>query len=600
MGKELVMGNQAIALAALDAGVECVFGYPGTPSTEIVETIYRNKKSKVYVEWSVNEKVALEIAAGASYSGSRCMVVMKQVGLNACTDPAMNLSYIGVNGGLVLVVADDPGPISSQTEQDTRMFAFYAKLPLFDPSSTEEAYDMVQDAFEYSEKYNTLVLLRPTTRVCHSYAGIHRRFRLDSRVKKGFYRNDKWFCFPHLSYLNHIKIETRYQDLRRAFDKYKCNACIGKGKVLIIACGINFAYAQEAIKFLGLHIEEYMLLKISTIPLPEKILSEALKKVGEVVVIEELEAVVERYLYYLCSFKNIKMPKVYGKLSGDVKIAGENYVYEIIGLLEKVFCRESKVESYQGDNIKERKMSLCAGCPHRASFYVVKFALKSRDTVFCGDIGCYTLGKMEPLNMLDTCLCMGAGITMGLGIQLKNPEKIVVSFIGDSTFFHTGIQGVVNAIYNNNNITIIILDNLSTAMTGGQPTPETGAVEGTQDNRISIEQVILGLGITKFATVSPYDFDKAVQSVLQMVELDGVKVIIFRAPCKKTKSKEREASIDNEICTNCGECIYEIGCPALSFQNGTIQIKEEECNGCGLCATICGKHAIKIQSRRRL
>lgn len=600
MNQVLAMGNQAIALAALDAGVECVFGYPGTPSTEIVETIYKNKSREVYVEWSVNEKVALEVAAGVAYSGSRCLVAMKQVGLNVCADPAMNLSYIGVNGGLVVVVADDPGPISSQTEQDTRMFAFYSKLPLFDPSSPEEAYDMVHDAFEYSEKYNTPVILRPTTRVCHSYAGIQRKIKSVNTISKGFCRNDKWFCLPHLSYLNHIKIETRYQQLEEDFEKYKYNTCIGEGKKLIIASGVNYAYVREAVNILGLQITEYTLFKISTIPLPVNILSEILKKVDEVVVIEELDAVIERYLYYLCSYQNIKIPKIYGKLAGDIKIAGENYVDEIIELLAKIFCREHKENRYETNSIKERKMSLCAGCPHRASFYAVKRALKNRDTVFCGDIGCYTLGKTEPLNMLDTCLCMGAGITLGLGIQLKNPEKTVVSFIGDSTFFHTGIQGIVNAIYNNNKITIIILDNLSTAMTGGQPTPETGAYESIDDHKISIEQVLLGLGVTHLVTVSPYDFDKAIQSILQMVDLAGVKVIIFRAPCRKIQIKKREASINIENCTNCGKCMHETGCPALFWQNDTMQIKREECNGCGLCVNVCSSHAIHIRQGGQL
>lgn len=594
MKKELMMGNQAIAHAALDAGVEFVSGYPGTPSTEIIETINSNKEENVYVEWSVNEKVALEIAAGAAYSGYRCLVTMKQVGLNACSDPAMNLSYIGVEGGLVLVVADDPGPISSQTEQDTRNFAIYSKIPLLDPSTPEEAYSMTQYAFELSEKYNTPVILRPTTRICHSYAAIHRKKHNLATRKKGFEKNDKWVCLPTLSYMNHIKVEKRFKDLIREFELQQSIEICGTGDVLIITSSVNYCYAVEAIEYLRIKKRRYTIVKASTIPFPEQHISNLLRDKKCIVVLEDLDAVIERYVYYLYSKMGIIAPKIYGKISGDIKEAGENSVDEIIELFKNIFDHNDclKEETNKVDiRMDIKKPTLCAGCPHRASFYVVKQAMKRRNSIFCGDIGCYTLGKMQPLNMVDTCLCMGASITIGLGLQKVNPHSTVISFIGDSTFFHTGIQGIINGIYNNGKLTIIILDNESTAMTGGQPTPEIGALNEPA-NFIRIEQVLKGLGIKQISIISPFEVKKAVRILEETVDLKGIKVIIFRAPCTKKQNSIQKISVDRNKCSNCGLCISELGCPAMSMKDRNIKINEQLCNGCGLCIEICKNQAI--------
>ena len=594
MKKELLMGNEAIALAALDIGVEFACGYPGTPSTEIIETIYTRKDENVYVEWSVNEKVALEVAAGAAYSGYRCLVTMKQVGLNACSDPIMNLSYIGVEGGLVIVVADDPGPISSQTEQDTRNFAMYSKLPLLDPGTPEEAYAMTQYAFELSEKYKTPVILRPTTRVCHSYAGVKRKKSIFHIQRKGFEKNDKWVCFPSLSYLNHLKVEKRFDDLANEFILSKFAKVYGSGDVLILASSVNFSYAFEAIRYLNIDEEEYVLFEASMIPLPEQLVCNLLERKKCVVVLEDLDAVVERYIYYLYAKAGMAAPQIYGKISGDVKKAGENTVDEIIGLLKKVFGHNEFLEDYpinNGVDIEPQKATLCAGCPHRASFYIVKKAMKNRDAIFCGDIGCYTLGKMSPLNMVDTCLCMGASITMGLGLQRTNPQKTVISFIGDFTFFHSGIPGVINGLYNNSKLTVIILDNSSTAMTGGQPTPEIGAID-VSTQKISIEQVLRGAGVMNIKTVSPFEIQKAIKIVEDTVDQKGIKVIIFREPCKKKSHMSQEIVIHTDKCNGCNSCITELGCPAMAIRNGSIEIDKYECNGCGLCVEVCKKRAI--------
>lgn len=592
MNKELMMGNQAIALAAIDAGVSYVSGYPGTPSTEIVETIFKNKTSEIYVEWSVNEKVAFEVATGAAISGYRALVAMKQVGLNVCSDPVMNLSYIGVKGGLVLVVADDPGPISSQTEQDTRNFAIYAKLPLFDPSSPEEAYEMTQKAFDISEKFCTPVILRTTTRVSHSFSGVYRKYDKSLTVERKFEKSQKWVCFPALSYKNHIKVEERFINFKHEFEQLSFYHTYGTGKVMIITSGINYAYVKEAIDYLFLKPEQYVLLKAATIPLPDNLISDLIKNVNKIIVIEELDSVIERYMYFLLA-KTGKKLVISGRMSGDVKIAGENTIEEIIDLLRKEFGVPGYINKVNNEQIvlKQKGANLCAGCSHRAAFYAVKQAMKGKDAIFCGDIGCYTLGKVAPLNMVDTCLCMGAGITMGLGMQKVNPRSIVISFIGDSTFFHTGVQGVINGIYNNGKLTIVVLDNSSTAMTGGQPTPETSEISQS----IQIEQVLEGLGVSVIKTVSPFELSKAIDTVRKTVELEGIKVIIFRSPCKFKMLSSKKAVVKQDICNGCNYCINEIGCPAMNIVNGIIEIDKMNCNGCGLCVKVCKKDAVSLQ-----
>lgn len=592
MKKELVMGNQAIALGALDAGVSCVCGYPGTPSTEIIETIYKCKCEDIHTEWSVNEKVALEVAAGASYSGYRSLVTMKQVGLNVCADPAMNLSYIGVEGGMVIVVADDPGPISSQTEQDTRMFSCYAKIPLLDPQTPEEAYNMTKYAFELSEKYKTPVILRPTTRICHSYTGIIRKMRKQSTIKKGFVKKDEWVCFPTLSYINHLKVEKRIDELKRGFELLPFYEIEGSGNTLILTSSVNYSYVMEAINFWGIEKNKYTLVAITTFPIPERLIDRLLVGKEKVLILEDLDAVIEKAVYSLCGKMERNIPQIIGKEMGVIKKAGENSVDEVIELLGSIFelSESILVKNVCDKKISSRKPALCAGCPHRAAFYVVKQAMKGENAIFCGDIGCYTLGKMPPLNMLDTCLCMGAGVTLGLGIQIYNPESKVISFIGDSTFFHTGIQGILNGIYNNENLTVVILDNSSTAMTGGQPTPEAGAI-AMETSKISIEQVLAGLGVKKISTISPLKLKRAIEVVKETIMHDGIKAIIFKAPCKKKQKEIKKVKIQRDKCNNCGLCISELGCPAIHENNDLVAIDTQNCNGCGLCVQICKKKA---------
>ena len=587
------MGNEAAALGAVHAGVNMVCGYPGTPSTEILEAAAKNNDGSLYVEWSVNEKAALEAAAGCAYAGGRVLVTMKQVGLNVAADPLMSLAYVGVKGGMVIAVADDPGPISSQTEQDTRHFAQFSKLPVFDPSSVQEAYDMMKDAFELSEKYGTPVIFRPTTRVCHGYATIDTAEIYRKHAPEGFIKDSgRWVIFPKLSYNNHIKIEERNELLQTELSSYKYNAVGGNrhAKKGIACGGVSCAYVQEA---LG-EFCDVKLLKISTPhPFPERLAEEFLDGLDEVMVFEELDPVIERELVYLCG-KTGKSVKIRGKLTHDTPNAGE-YSVEIVKdvLADYLGIENEKVSLPEPPPLPVRPPVLCAGCPHRGSFYAVKQACKGRKAVFCGDIGCYTLGNAQPLDMTDTCLCMGSGVTIAQGIHIAEPDTLCFAFIGDSTFFASGITGVVNAVYNQNDIILVVLDNSTTAMTGHQPHPGTGrTMMGEIVQKISVEKILEAVGVTRIVSADPLDFRESVEAVKSVADEKGVRAVIFRSPCIALSRPEPSLHVDSESCIGCMKCIKELGCPAVVNKNGKAFIEESLCCGCGLCGQICPVSAI--------
>lgn len=609
MHKEFLMGNEAIALGAIAAGVNLIAGYPGTPSSEVLETAAKRRSKDIYVEWSVNEKAALEVAAGASYTGARSLVTMKQVGLNVASDPLMSLEYVGIKGGMVVLVADDPGPISSQTEQDTRHFAAFSKLPCFDPTSAQEAYEMIQEAFEYSEEYGTPVFFRPTTRVCHGYASIEIKDEEEytSHTAEGFVKDSsRWVIFPRLSYQNHKKIEARNAALSEVFSNYSRNKIYPAGEKNrtsrkgIAASGISFTYALETLEALGMT----RLLKVATPhPFPEKLAVEFLEGLDEVLCIEELDPVLERELTYLCGKYHLPV-KIYGKLTGHTVNAGENTrdsVYQNISdYLGISACRTEAVSACEDTSfvapptLPVRPPVLCAGCPHRASFYAVKAAMKGRKTIFCGDIGCYTLGNAMPLDMVDTCLCMGAGLGIAQGIGHIEPDTSCFAFVGDSTFFASAITGVINAVYNQANMTLIILDNSTTAMTGHQPHPGTGrTMMGELVQKINIEAVLRGIGITTVETVNPLDHKAAVSCVKRTADLPGVKAIIFKSPCIAIDKPEAPLFVEEESCISCKKCIRELGCPALVIQNNKVTIDASLCTGCTLCAQLCPTGAIQ-------
>ena len=661
MAKQMIMGNQAIALGALKAGVNLVAGYPGTPSSEIIEFISKYKsKTGTYVEWSVNEKAAAEVAAGASYAGSRTLVTMKQVGLNVASDPVMCLSYVGVKGGMVIVSADDPGPISSQTEQDTRNFAQYSKLPCFDPSTPLEAYEMIQEAFELSEKYNTPVILRPTTRVDHAYESMDFPELSECRKRGEFEKDSKrWVIFPRSSYNNHKRIFERNEKVLPAeFSQSKWNKvveysrseCIEttaktqpKSQVVSIspsdnsttvspvafaAGGISYCYLMEALSLLGL--KNIPVLKIGTpYPFPKPLAEEFLKSHEQIVVFEELDPVIEENLIKIAGLARVNC-QIRGKLDGTVPEAGELSVEIIKGIINTVVecpqsgciettsngetvvsIRPSDYSTTGTPDLPVRPPVLCAGCPHRGAFYAVKQAMKGKKTVYCGDIGCYTLGNAMPLDMTDTCLCMGADITMAQGFYHNEPDRYCFSFIGDSTFFASGITGVVNAVYNQAKQTICILDNSTTAMTGHQPHPGTGVtMMGEIVEKISIEKILNAIGVKPVITVNPFDQKAAVDAVKAASETPGVSAIIFKAPCiaiaqKVGWEKPHALTVDNTKCIGCRKCINELGCPALSVSNVVstgsttgkgmrlVEIDKSLCTGCGLCSQVCPVQAIE-------
>ena len=603
MHQEFLMGNQAIALGALAAGVRLVAGYPGTPSTEVLETVAKNRQENTYVEWSVNEKSAMEVGAGAAYTGARTMVTMKQVGLNVAADPLMSLEYIGVKGGMVILVADDPGPISSQTEQDTRHFARFSKLPCFDPSTVQEAYDMVQEAFEYSEKYGTPVFFRSTTRVSHGYASIQVKDVEEYKnvEPEGFVKDTKrWVIFPKLSYQAHINIEARNEELAKVFSQYKRNLLLPaeddckERKKGIATGGLNYTYVTEAMADLG-QLRE---LKVSTPhPFPEQLAVEFLTGLEEVLCIEELDPVIERELIYIAGKYHLPV-KILGKLSHHVKNSGENTRDSVLADIAAFMGRQLPEQGENGQAVPAPELPvrppvLCAGCPHRASFYAVKKAMQGRKTIFCGDIGCYTMGNAMPLDMVDTCLCMGAGLGIAQGVGHIEPDTSCFAFVGDSTFFAAAIPGVVNAVYNQAEMTLVVLDNSTTAMTGHQPHPGTGhTMMGEVVAKVNIEAVLQGIGVTAVETVNPLDLDKSIEVVRKMAGMPGVKAIIFKYPCIAITKPEGKMAVDIDKCVGCRKCIREIGCPGLIIRDGQVTIDESLCTGCGLCSQICPFEAI--------
>lgn len=644
MTKRLLMGNEAFACAALESGVGVVAGYPGTPSSEVIETVAARvadgSAQGVHVEWSTNEKAALEVVAGASYAGARTLFTCKQVGLNVASDPLMSLNYVGVKGGCVLFVADDPGPISSQTEQDTRRFASFAKIPVFDPADIEQGFDMMKAAFELSERYRTPVIVRPTTRVCHSSTFVDTEERVQARSADGFVKDDsKWVIFPARAYRGHLEINERLARIAEEFsgagsasdsackDLSQFNPVFERGyapKLGIVCGGVSTAYALEALDFLAerMPLPAYRFMQVGTpFPFPDEAASKFLDGLDRVIAFEELDHVIEDELVRLVglrAMRGLHPVRVYGRRSGDARAAGENSVEDIFERLARFFARaELEAEGLAGLDLEAaveeqavplsetqpadvelpvRPPVLCAGCPHRGAFFAAKQALRKMRVrgVFSGDIGCYTLGNAAPLDAVDTCLCMGAGITMAQGLGIVEPDVRQIAFVGDSTFFASGLTGIANAVYNQHDITVCVLDNSTTAMTGGQPHPGIGrTLMGKQSEPLSIEAALGALGIACIERANPHRFEEGVSAVMRAVEHPGPSAVIFRAPCVNLIKPEASVSIDAQGCTGCRKCITSIGCPAIGFDGARAFIDESLCVGCGLCVQVCPFDVIK-------
>ncbi|MTI48383.1 MAG: indolepyruvate ferredoxin oxidoreductase subunit alpha [Firmicutes bacterium] len=609
MIKKILTGNQAIGIAAIECGLNLATGYPGTPSTEILETVFENSADDTYVEWSVNEKVALEVGGGAAIAGARVLTTMKQVGLNVAADPFMGLTYLGVQGALVIAIADDPGPHASQTEQDTRMFAKYSNVPIFDPSSPQEAYSMTKAAFLLSETTKLPVIIRPTTRVCHGSGIVEITNEITPYKPKGFYKSSKWVIFPKLSYQNHIKLEEQQKEISKIHSDNEFNYIKGNGKLGIATGGITATYVDELTKD---YLDDICILKVGNpYPFPDELGQKFLEQVDRVLVLEELDPVIEEALIEL-SFKNKKVD-ILGKKSNHIHYAGELKINYVKSVLEDYFCnlndislkevsatsensmkyRDSDINEIDTIDLPHRQPTLCAGCPHRASFYAVKEATKKLDVVYSGDIGCYTLGNAKPLEVIDTCLCMGAGITMAQGLHHINPDTKNISFIGDSTYFHTGIPGIINATYNDVDMTIIVLDNKTTAMTGNQYHPGIEAtIKGQKKKMLDIGKIASACGVEHISYGNPYDIEDSIKKVQEAVNYKGTSLVIFRSPCVSKLNTKSYYTIDNELCKNCNKCIDDLGCPAL-YNDGLPHIDKTMCTGCGICKFTCKFGAIR-------
>lgn len=634
--RRLLMGNQAIAFAALEAGVNVACGYPGTPSTEIVETIAANNPAgAVHVEWSTNEKAALELAAGVSYSGGRVIVTCKQVGMNVAADPFMSLAYVGTRGGMVVVVADDPGPISSQTEQDSRQFAQFAHVPVLDPSTPEEAYRMTKAAFELSESYGMPVILRPTTRVDHGCASIEVADDPASCPRhtiEGFEKSSDFVIFPSLSRRAHQRMAADLAVVAKdfctsPFNKLSEHVRDDYELYLGIACsGDCRGYVLEALDLLsaaadgaGVELPSYRLFQVGTpYPFPEGLGRDFLLGLSDALVVEELEPVVERSLIQMSgpvAANAIITPcptTVHGRLDATTPTAGE-YSTELLVPIIADFLGVPDLASAAlpacaqeppADLLPPRPPVLCAGCPHRASFLAVKEAAAGRKVAYSGDIGCYTLGCHKPLETTDTCLCMGAGVTVAQGLQTAarlrgDDETLHVGFVGDSTFFASAMTGLANAVYNRHRMVLCALDNATTAMTGSQPHPGTGVtLMGTRSKPISIPEVCRALGCDLVEVVDPLDRPAAVEAARRALACDGVAVLVLRSPCIQLFRPLDPAWV-NRLCVGCGRCVRTTGCPALSMAavegsaRGQARIDETLCYGCDLCVGSCPFGAIE-------
>lgn len=571
--KIIMLGNEAIARGAFEAGVKVSSAYPGTPSTEISESL--SKYNEVYTEWAPNEKVALEVAFGASFAGVRSLACMKHVGLNVASDPLYTFSYTGVNGGSVIVVADDPGLASSQNEQDTRMIARAAHVPLLEPSDSMEAKEFIKFAYELSEKYDTPVILRTTTKLSHSQSIV----ALSDRVEvedKAYERNvKKYVMMPASAIGRHIVVEERDNKIAKDGCSFSINKMeLNDRKIGFITSGIPYQYVKEV-------CPNASILKLGLInPLPKKLIEEFINSVDTVYIVEELEPVIEEQVRsWGFAVKGKELFTKQGEYSAN--------------MLKKVIFGTSD-QIFDKKDAPNRPPILCPGCPHRSVFSV----LNKMKIHAAGDIGCYTLGAVAPLGVIDSTLCMGASISSLHGIEKARGKEFLknwVAVIGDSTFLHTGINSLINLVYNKSTGTVLILDNRTTGMTGHQEHAATGkTLKGEVTNAIDLTNLCLAIGVPNVVTVDAFDVVELEKTIKQAVNSDVLTVIIAKAPCALLKGQKfpYKCECDIEKCKKCGMCL-KIGCPAITKQSdGTIKIDQTMCNGCGLCKSYCKFNAI--------
>ncbi len=576
---KIMLGNEAIARGAYEAGVKVSAAYPGTPSTEISENIVKYKED-IYAEWSPNEKVAAEVAIGASISGVRAMCSMKHVGVNVASDPLYTASYAGVNGGLVLVAADDPGLYSSQNEQDTRCVARAAQVPVLEPSDSQEAKDFTKLAFTLSEEYDTPVIVRTTTRLSHSQGAVTIEERVEPEDKPYEKNPAKYVMMPANAKGRHVYVEERMNRMAQDGCQMEINRAEYRDTAIgFVASGIAYQYVREA-------CPEASVLKLGLVhPLPRKLIEEFAGKVDRLIIFEELEPVYEEQIRSWgipCEGKELFTRQ--GEYSAN--------------MLREVILHE-KQERREAAKVPNRPPILCPGCPHRSTFWI----LNKLKIHAAGDIGCYTLGAVPPLHVIETTICMGASISTLHGMEKAKGKDYIknwVAVIGDSTFMHTGVNSLMNMVYNQGTGTVLILDNSTTGMTGHQDHAATGkTLQGDVVPAISIYHLCKSMGIEHVTEVNAFDVDMLERTIKEEVARDAVSVIIVTAPCALLKGQKfpNKCVAISEKCKKCGACLRP-GCPALTKkEDGTVQIDASMCNGCGLCAQLCKFGAIEVREK---
>ncbi len=591
MNHTLLSGNEAVARGAFEAGCRFATGYPGTPSTEILESITNYKD--IYANWAVNEKVALESASGASIAGARSIVTMKHVGLNVASDPFMTLAYTGVGAGLVIVSADDPGIFSSQNEQDNRWYALFAKVPMLEPSDSDEARVFTKKAFQISEMFDLPVLLRLTTRISHSKSIV--KIEDPEQVRETVYPQkqiEKYVMVPSNARLRRLLLEERFKKLTEFSEGFELNRTEWKNKDIgIITSGISYQYVKES-------MPDASILKLAlTNPLPFNMIDDFVKGVRRVLIVEELDPYIEMQIRYIST--KIKGKEFVSSISELTPLKVKNGIDRFLG-------KQVKAAKPPVMDVSQRPPILCPGCPHRGLFY----QLYKLRVFVAGDIGCYTLAFDQPLNAVHTCLDMGAGISQAMGIERVMPSgsKKPVAVIGDSTFLHSGITSLLNAVYNRSNILVIILDNRTTAMTGAQPNPVTGMdIYGNPAPEVSLEKLVSAIGVEWVKTVDPYDTKLTEKTLKDALSYRGTAVVITKGPCVLLpgykEKKQKPYIVKTEMCTGCTICL-NINCPSVWWEStekkltgrkrarGIAYIDPLTCTGCGLCADICSFDAI--------
>ncbi|MDP2215702.1 MAG: indolepyruvate ferredoxin oxidoreductase subunit alpha [Methanolobus sp.] len=600
--REYMLGNGAIARGIVEGGAQVISGYPGTPSSEIIGTLASMKERNFYVEWSVNEKVALEVAAGAAMAGVRSIVTMKHVGLNVAADPLMTLAYTGVKGSMIVLVADDPSCHSSQNEQDTRRYSQFALIPCLDPSTPQEAKDMIPYAFGLSNRLQLPVIFRTTTRISHGKSDIELGPVTQDMPAADFEKDlEKWVMIPKNARVRHPHLLKLQEDISRELEDSPWNKLeLREGANFgVISSGVASVYAKEALLRLG---GDASFLKIGTYPAPENKIRSMLQSVDKVVILEEMEPMVEEQVRMIAQEMGLHVD-IIGKMKGPVPRINELNVdvcMDILSGIPEAGCKPevsivARTESGGcGLELPQRPPVMCPGCSHRATFHAMKKAF-GKDAIFPSDIGCYTLGILN--GAVDTTLCMGASITVASGLYYAGEKRPICCSIGDSTFFHTGMNGLLNAIYNKADITVTIVDNRITAMTGHQQNPGMGkTVTGESTVEVSIEALCRGMGAEFVEVVDPYDLERTEEVFRRARDFKGTSVVITRQACvidaKRVGVRRKPFVIDTEKCTGCRTCV-RLGCPAIEFD---VKVKRARinatCTGCGVCAMMCRFEAI--------